>query len=174
MDESQSAGRKQRRIFTPQFKQDAVRLITDEKYTFKAAAEALGVGEQSLRQWHAKLAVQGSWSLRLNSLSVNNFLKPYNRNFPHSPDNCAAAGRYPPKGPHRGEGARPRDAVPRRARCEVVSFFAVSFCWRPAAGAFNFSGARSARLAPFRICNTSKSWTIWRCSVAIRTPWPGI
>jgi transposase len=58
MDESQSVERKQRRTFTDEFKQDAVRLITDEKYTFKAAAEALGVGEQSLRQWHAKLAPQ--------------------------------------------------------------------------------------------------------------------
>lgn len=45
-----------RRKFTAEFKQQAVRLVTDEKYTFKAAAEALGVGEQSLRQWHAKLA----------------------------------------------------------------------------------------------------------------------
>jgi transposase len=56
MDEAQSAGRKQRRIFSEEFKRDAVRLIIDEKYTFKAAAEALGVGELSLRQWHAKLA----------------------------------------------------------------------------------------------------------------------
>ena len=56
MDESQSLGQTKRRTFSGEFKQDAVRLITDEKYTFKAAAEALGVGEQSLRQWHAKLA----------------------------------------------------------------------------------------------------------------------
>jgi transposase len=56
MDESQSVERKQRRTFSDEFKQDAVRLVTDEKYTFKAASEALGVGEQSLRQWHAKLA----------------------------------------------------------------------------------------------------------------------
>ena len=58
MDESQSIGQKKRRTFSDEFKQDAVRLITDEKYTFKAAAEALGVGEQSLRQWHAKLAAK--------------------------------------------------------------------------------------------------------------------
>ncbi len=44
------------RKFTAEFKQRAVRLVTDQKYTFKAAAEALNVGEQSLRQWHAKLA----------------------------------------------------------------------------------------------------------------------
>jgi transposase len=36
--------------------QQAVRLVTDQKYTFKAAAEALGIGEQNLRQWHAKHA----------------------------------------------------------------------------------------------------------------------
>jgi transposase len=56
MDEAHEVGRKQRRTFTDEFKQDAVRLVTDEKYTFKAAAEALGIGEQSLRQWHAKFA----------------------------------------------------------------------------------------------------------------------
>jgi transposase len=56
MDESQAREQTKRRTFSEEFKQDAVRLITDEKYSFKAAAEALGVGEQSLRQWHAKLA----------------------------------------------------------------------------------------------------------------------
>lgn len=56
MSEAKPEGRNPRRIFTLEFKQDAVRLVTEEKYTFKAAAEALGVGEQSLRQWHAKLA----------------------------------------------------------------------------------------------------------------------
>ena len=56
MDEAQSIGQTKRRTFSDEFKQDAIRLISDEKYTIKAAAEALGVGEQSLRQWHAKLA----------------------------------------------------------------------------------------------------------------------
>ncbi len=55
MDDTQS-GRTKRRRFGDDFKRDAVHLITDEKYTFKAAAEALGVGEQSLRKWHGKLA----------------------------------------------------------------------------------------------------------------------
>ncbi len=40
------------------FKHDAVRLVTDEKYSFKAAATAVGVSEQSLREWHAKFAPQ--------------------------------------------------------------------------------------------------------------------
>lgn len=55
MDEAQPS-RRAKRTFSDEFKRDAVRLVTVEKYTFKAAAEALGVGEQSLRQWHAKLA----------------------------------------------------------------------------------------------------------------------
>jgi transposase len=45
-----------RRRFTPEFKQDAVRLVVNEGYSFAAAAQAVGVGEQSLRKWHAKLA----------------------------------------------------------------------------------------------------------------------
>ena len=55
MGEAQSSASKKRRTFTDEFKQDAVRLITVEKYTFKAAAAALGVGEQNLRSWHRKL-----------------------------------------------------------------------------------------------------------------------
>ena len=42
--------------FPDDFKQDAVRLIVDEKYSFKAAAEAAGVSENSLRGWHKKFA----------------------------------------------------------------------------------------------------------------------
>lgn len=39
-----------------EFKQNAVRLITDQGYSFKTAAKAVGVSEQTLRTWHAKLA----------------------------------------------------------------------------------------------------------------------
>jgi transposase len=45
-----------RRRFTEEFKQDAVRLVLNEEYSFKAAATAVGVSEQTLRHWHAKLA----------------------------------------------------------------------------------------------------------------------
>ena len=48
--------RRKRRVFTDEFKQDAVRLVTTGGYTFAAAAKSLGVGEQSLRQWHARFA----------------------------------------------------------------------------------------------------------------------
>jgi transposase len=44
------------RRFPEDFKRDAVRLVTDEKYTFKAAAKAVGVSEKSLRDWHKKFA----------------------------------------------------------------------------------------------------------------------
>jgi len=42
--------------FPDDFKQDAVRLVVEEKYSFKAAAEAVGVSENSLRVWHKKFA----------------------------------------------------------------------------------------------------------------------
>jgi transposase len=47
---------RKRRQFTEEFKQDAVRLVVSEDYSFAAAAKAVGVGEQSLRKWHARLA----------------------------------------------------------------------------------------------------------------------
>ena len=42
--------------YLDEFKRDAVRLVTQERYTFKAAATAVGVSEKSLRDWHAKFA----------------------------------------------------------------------------------------------------------------------
>jgi len=43
-----------RRRFTEAFKRDAVRLVTHEGYTFQAAARAVGVSPNSLRQWHQR------------------------------------------------------------------------------------------------------------------------
>jgi transposase len=51
----QEAPRRWRR-FSEEFKREAVRLVVEEGYTFKAAAAAVGVGDQSLRAWHAKFA----------------------------------------------------------------------------------------------------------------------
>ena len=45
-----------RRRFSESFKRDAVRLVTHEGYTFKAAATAVGVSDKSLRDWHSKLS----------------------------------------------------------------------------------------------------------------------
>ena len=47
---------RRKRRFSDEFKRDAVRLIVEEGYTFKSAATAVGVSDQSLRAWHAKFA----------------------------------------------------------------------------------------------------------------------
>ncbi len=47
-----------RRRFSESLKRDAVRLVTHEQYSFKAAAQAVGVSDNSLRQWHKKYAPQ--------------------------------------------------------------------------------------------------------------------
>ncbi|HIK89291.1 MAG TPA: transposase [Dehalococcoidia bacterium] len=44
------------RRYPEDFKRSAVRLVTDQQYTFKAAAEAVGVCEKSLYDWHKKFA----------------------------------------------------------------------------------------------------------------------
>lgn len=56
MSHSKVETSRKRRVFSEEFKQDAVRLVVSENYTFAAAAKAVGVGEQSLRKWHARLA----------------------------------------------------------------------------------------------------------------------
>lgn len=48
----------QRRTFTQEFKEAAVRLVSQEGYSVKAAAKAVGVGEQSRRQWQVKLSLK--------------------------------------------------------------------------------------------------------------------
>ena len=42
--------------YLDEFKRDAVRLISEEQYKFKDAAQAVGVSEKSLRDWHKKFA----------------------------------------------------------------------------------------------------------------------
>ena len=56
MSHSKVEASRKRRVFSEEFKQDAVRLVVSENYTIAAAAKAVGVGEQSLRKWHARLA----------------------------------------------------------------------------------------------------------------------
>jgi transposase len=56
MSHSKVEASRKRRVFSEEFKQDAVRLLVSENYTLAAAAKAVGVGEQSLRKWHARLA----------------------------------------------------------------------------------------------------------------------
>jgi transposase len=47
---------RQSKQYLDDFKRDAVRLVVDEKYTFVAAAKAVGVSVKSLRQWHKTFA----------------------------------------------------------------------------------------------------------------------
>lgn len=56
MSQTKAEVPRKRRVFSEEFKQDAVRLVVHEGYSFAAAAQAVGVGEQSLRKWHARLA----------------------------------------------------------------------------------------------------------------------
>jgi hypothetical protein len=67
MNEFNSAGSPQRRRFTEEFKRDAVRLIVEEQYTFKAAATAVGVSEQSLRHCELQYLNDTLWVFDLNS-----------------------------------------------------------------------------------------------------------
>ena len=52
MDET---AKRKRPTYSDEFKQDAVRLVVEEGYSFKSACEAVGVCQQSLRAWYAKL-----------------------------------------------------------------------------------------------------------------------
>jgi transposase len=45
-----------RRSFSDEFKRDAVKLVVADGYSFKAAADAVGVSSRSLREWHEKFA----------------------------------------------------------------------------------------------------------------------
>jgi transposase len=42
--------------YDEEFKRASVRLVVEEHYSFRAAAKAVGVSEQSLRLWHKRFA----------------------------------------------------------------------------------------------------------------------
>lgn len=48
--------KRKRPTYSDEFKQDAVRLVVEQGYSFKAACQAVGVCDATLRAWHAKLA----------------------------------------------------------------------------------------------------------------------
>ena len=50
--------KRQYRQFSQDFKRNAVNLVVNDNYTFKAAANAVNVSEKSLRDWYAKFAPQ--------------------------------------------------------------------------------------------------------------------
>ena len=50
---------KTRRSFTPEFKAQAVKLVTEQGLSFVEAAHDLGIGESTLRNWKQALAAHG-------------------------------------------------------------------------------------------------------------------
>jgi len=53
MDEQ---AKRKRPTYSDEFKRDAVRLVVEEGYSFKAACQAVGVCDATLRDWHRRLA----------------------------------------------------------------------------------------------------------------------
>lgn len=49
-------GKRKRATYSDELKGDAVRLVVEEGYSFKAACAAVGVCDATLRDWHRKLA----------------------------------------------------------------------------------------------------------------------
>src|SRR5215211_2104984 len=50
---------RKRRIYTPEFKAEAVKLVTDQGYSVAEAARSLGIHETLLRSWKQALQTQG-------------------------------------------------------------------------------------------------------------------
>ena len=50
---------RKRRTYTPEFKAEAVKLVTDQGYSVAEAARSLGIGETLLRSWKQALDTQG-------------------------------------------------------------------------------------------------------------------
>ena len=48
-----------RRTYTPEFKAEAVRLVTGQGYSVAEAARSLGVSENLIRNWRRALEAQG-------------------------------------------------------------------------------------------------------------------
>ena len=50
---------RKRRIYTPEFKAEAVKLVTDKGYSVAEAARSLGIHETLLRSWKQAVDKQG-------------------------------------------------------------------------------------------------------------------
>jgi transposase len=50
---------KKRRTYTPEFKAEAVKLVTEQGYSVAEAARSLGIHETLLRSWKQALQAQG-------------------------------------------------------------------------------------------------------------------
>ena len=51
---------KKRRKFTPEFKKDAVALVTEQGYSYAKAALAVDTSENNLRRWKKELELEAS------------------------------------------------------------------------------------------------------------------
>ncbi len=51
---------RKRRRFSPDFKKDAVALVTEQGYSIAKAAQAVDVGENNLRRWKKELEQEAS------------------------------------------------------------------------------------------------------------------
>lgn len=51
-----SNGKRQRRVFSDEFKRDAVNLVVIEGYSYAAAARAVNVSYKTFREWYDKFA----------------------------------------------------------------------------------------------------------------------
>ena len=54
---------RKRRVYTPEFKAEAVKLVTDKGYSLAEAARSLGIHETLLRSWKQALQAQGDQAL---------------------------------------------------------------------------------------------------------------
>jgi len=50
---------RKRRVYTPEFKAEAVKLVTEQGYSVAEAARSLGIHETLLRSWKKALEAQG-------------------------------------------------------------------------------------------------------------------
>jgi transposase len=50
---------RKRRVYTPEFKAEAVQLVTGQGYSLAEAARSLGIHETLLRSWKQAIAKQG-------------------------------------------------------------------------------------------------------------------
>jgi transposase len=50
---------KERKIYPPEFKADAVRLVTEQGYKTSEAARNLGIHQSALNRWRKELATDG-------------------------------------------------------------------------------------------------------------------
>ena len=50
---------RKRRVYTPEFKAEAVKLVTDKGYSLAEAARSLGIHETLLRSWKQAVEQQG-------------------------------------------------------------------------------------------------------------------